>query len=231
VVLMLALVAATTQPAATTRGVGEKKMEGWVRDLANGDPEVRREAWKELMGIDAGELERLKEVVKRCQPLGPSQRAMLPGIVGQIYLSGEMNEEAMPGNVGFLGVLLLPNEVEIPGKEHTDGATVTGRLPGTCGYRMLEDGDVIVRIKTDQAHEVHTSDDLMERIKLQHGGDVVGLDVLRLGKMVHVELTLSQKPAWAVDALRVEQGVAEREKRASDYWEKEFAPLMEGGAS
>lgn len=182
------------------------------------------------MGIGRLGLEPLRQAVADSRPLAPSQTAVLQEIVSQVYLSGE-DEENPSGPGGFLGVRISSDSIEIAvqAAHHPEaplvGVMVASRLPGFCGYRMLEDGDVILSLTSDKTYAFHSPNDLSEVVSQQHGGDAVTLDVLRRGKMIHIPVTLDHKPIW-VGQLIEGDPLAPRQKRAADYWDRTFAPLL-----
>ena len=126
--------------------------------------------------------------------------------------------------------------------EHAGGATLAGyadtsvgiivaaRVPGFCGYRMLEDGDVVLRLTSDRPYDFHNPAEFSSTVARQRAGDTVTFDVLRRGKLLHVPITLDRKPAWA-DPLLISEAMIARQRRAADYWDQAFAPLVEGHTS
>jgi hypothetical protein len=204
-------------------------MREWVSQLANQDPEVRDRARVQLMGISKGSLDRLRQVVRE-GPLAPSQRAALQEVVEHVYLAAE--PEAVEGTAGFLGVSVAPGPVELtpgPGVRAEGmpvGVAVAQRMPGYCAYRVLRDGDVIVRLTAGKAVEFQNRMDFMNAVQGVRAGEEVLLDVLRHGKLVRVSLVLDRRPEWAsIDGAR-DAAIAERERRASEYWEQTFGPVV-----
>jgi hypothetical protein len=213
VVVALAAMGAAAGPASQPTSRPEERVaaiRGWVRDLGNGDSAVRDRARVELMGISRGELERLRQVVAQSRPLAPDQIAMLQEIVTHVYLAGEYDEGAEER--GFLGVRMSQTGVELspaPGVRADGtavGVAVAGRVPGFCAYRMLEDGDVIIRLTSDKAYEFSTADDLKVVVLRHRAGETVTLDVLRRGTLIRVPVTLDHKPAWAKQLVEPEGG-------------------------
>jgi hypothetical protein len=206
----------------------------WVADLADADPEVREHARRALMGLDRSTLEQLRQVVAEARPLGPSQAAGLQEVVNHVYLAGEPEDAA--GTAGFLGVQLAPVAVEVapgPGVRAEGmpvGVAIAGRVPGFCGYRMLEDGDVILRLTAEKANDFRTPADLSRVVGEQQPGRTVTLDVMRRGKLIQVPITLDRRPAW-VGQLVPAEAVAPRERRAAEYWDRTFGPLVEARGS
>jgi hypothetical protein len=244
-----AVAAAAAQPSSTQPGGDRAASVGrWVRELADRDPDVRDRARVQLMGLDRAGLDTLRQVVADSRPIGPSQAAALQEIVNHVFLSSE-RDEAAEGAGGFLGVQLAPAGVEVspPPQQQQQpaaagappdggppqvGVAVAGRVPGFCGYRMLEDGDVILSL-TAAARTVqfHSTSELIAAIGQQHAGDRITLGVLRRGKLVQVPVTLDAKPAWVGQLVPAADAMGPRQRRAAEYWDQSFAPLLKDGTS
>lgn len=225
-----------TQPAAATHPKDRAATIGqWVKDLADTDPNVRDKARLELMGLDRVELDTLRDKVAASRPLRPGQVVALQDIVNQVFLATEPDDPA-DGDSGFLGVQPAPSGVEVtpaPGVRADGmqvGVAVAARVPGFCGYRMLEDGDIILRLNSDRPHDFRNPTDLSTVVSGQRAGDTVTLDVLRRGRLIQVRITLDQKPAWVGRSTPLD-ALGPRLRRASDYWDQVFAPLLEDRTS
>jgi hypothetical protein len=212
------------------------KLATWFSDLANKDASVREQARVGLMGISRDDLQTLRKLVETNRPLAPSQAMALREIVMQVYESTEPYE-AVENKPGFLGVP-LPITSAI-GLDATDedsqaGVLVTDRIPGFCAYRFLQNGDVIVGITEAPGKAIRKSTDLTEIIKLHKGGETIHMEILRGGQKMTVAIKLNARPAWAVPAnlnqIPNQQGeIRERQRKADEYWDQNFAPLLESG--
>jgi hypothetical protein len=213
------------------------KLATWFSDLANKDASVREQARVGLMGISRPDLETLRKLVEANRPLAPSQAMALREIVMQVYESTEPYE-AVADKPGFLGVPLPPITSAI-GLDGTDddsqaGVLVTDRIPGFCAYRFLQNGDVIVGITEAPKKPIRKSDDLTEIITLCKGGDTIHLEILRGGQRMTVAIKLNARPAWAVrgniNQIPLQQDeLRERQRKADEYWDQNFAPLLQSG--
>lgn len=234
--------APSTQPGDRAASIGR-----WVRELADRDPDVRDRARVQLMGLDRSGLDALRRVVADSRPIGPSQAAALQEVVNHVYLSAE-RDEAAEGAGGFLGVQLSPAGVEVTqppppppqagGAQQPDaspppvGVAVAGRVPGFCGYRMLEDGDMIMSLtEAGKTVQFHSTSELIAAIGQRHAGDRITLGVLRRGKLVQIPITLDAKPAWVGQLVPASDAMGPRQRRAAEYWEQAFAPLLREGTS
>jgi hypothetical protein len=213
--------ASTTQPSQITT---------WFNDLANRDASVRQQARVNLMGISRGDLETLRKLVETTRPLAPAQAMALREIVDQVYQSTDPYEP-IEDHAGFLGVPLPPAAVVVDGadEESQGGMLVASRIRGFCAFRFLQDGDVILAI---EGHAIRTSNDLQAVIAKHKGGDVIQVEVLRGGEKIQVPLKLDTRPAWApvppVPGL-TQDTLRERQRKADEYWDKYFAPLLDAG--
>ena len=220
-----------TRPA---RGATVENLRRWLGELRDGDPEVRERARIDLMGIDREALDDLQRVVVEMRPLAPSQLVALEEIVAHVYLSSTSPD---PEGGGFLGVRLATTGVEIapgPGVRAEGmpvGVAITSRLLGFDGYRMLQDGDVLLRLRTAKiTKEFHQPMDLPSAVSSQPAGRTVILEVLRRGELIRVPVMLSGKPEWAaVTSADHPFGSLEREEKARAYWRERFAPLLDRG--
>jgi hypothetical protein len=226
----------STRPATTRLNDRAAAIDQWVRDLADTDPNVRDKARLELMGLDRAGLQTLRDVAAANRPLGPGQAIVLREIVTHVYLSVEQGEPAA-GEAGFLGVLPATSAIQIapaPGAQPLDGrqvgVAVLARLPGFCGYRMLEDEDVILRMTSDKVFDFNDPEEFRRIIGQQRAGETFTMDVLRRGKVIRVPITLDRKPAWA-GQMSPDEADRMLRRRAAEYWDPTFAPLLENGSS
>jgi hypothetical protein len=191
----------------------------WLKQLADDDPAVRDAAREQLMSLDRDGLRQLKRAVERNRPLAPAQALALRDIVTHVFLASLPYAQADRG--AFVGVKMDPRSA-------TDGIIVVARIPGFAAYRSLRDGDVIISI-AEWPEPLDDTNKFGNRIANEYrGGDTVHLKVQRGGRVVTVPLTLSPRPANANNAenMRIEQMPA-----ADEYWQQNFAPLLEPTAS
>jgi hypothetical protein len=219
----------------------------WLSDLASADASLREKARDGLMGLRSTDLPALQAAVTRARPLLPSQRAALHEIVMQVYLT----EQSYPSDPqsGFLGVSLAEVLVDLTAANAADpgnvarealraadaqsrgGVLIIRRIPGFCGFRSLQDGDVVIGLE-DGEHRgravapMRTADDLHNGILGRRAGQKVRLHVLREGQVRVVPVTLDAKPVDIEGVGAFEQTVQEREALAEQYWQKTFVPLL-----
>jgi len=222
----------TTKPASHIKELFTK--------LADRDPNVREQARIDLMGLTRSDLPALKEYVRAHRPLAPSQAAALREIVTHVYLAGEPYRT--DEDHGFLGVSLsdgtlnglITQQQQAQEADPTSapplGVTVTDRLPGLCAFRMLANGDVIVGIAEHSETPIRTASDLRGLITQARAGEKVTLEVFRGGRLITVPLVLSPRP----DGVETIDFIRERQRRdevSDEYWQQEFAPLVDDGVS
>lgn len=237
----LAAAPSTTQSAS--------QIAGWFTDLANGDASVREQARIALMGISRDDLNALHTLVEENSPLAPSQALALREIVQQIFQATEPYEP-MEDRRGFLGIT-LPTIIMINAgdDESQAGLLVTDRVPGFCGYRYLQSGDVISGIAEAPDRAIRIGEDLTRLISAHKAGETIHLQVIRGGQQMEVAVKLDARPTWAIgpqDALvqrqlqppqdppknppqyrDIVEARRERQRKADEYWEQNFARLVE----
>ena len=211
------------------------KITTWFSDLANKDASVREQARVGLMGISRDDLQTLRKLVETNRPLAPSQAMALREIVTQVYQATEAYE-ALEDKPGFLGVPLRDASIVLDSTDDDTqaGVLVTDRIPGFCAYRFLQNGDVIVGITEAPGKPIRKAMDLTEIIKLCKGGETIHLEILRGGQRMTVAIKLNARPAWAVQANinqipNQQDEIRERQRKADEYWDQNFAPLLESG--
>jgi hypothetical protein len=262
-VLLMTGAAAAAEPEAAgrvaraapaTRPAGERavpkdpaaRMAAWFAELGHTDPAVRDAARVGLMGLPRKDLPALERLVRDSVPLVPSQAVVLREIVTQVFLSGEKYDST--SGDGFLGV--KPAEVYLNFREpqlQNDGAPFGGvsdpgavygvvineRMPGFCGARMLQDGDVILSIVERANLQFRDPSGFSMAVRQMGAGQTVRFQVLRQGQIIRVPITLDPRPD---DADLIPGGVSriqgllnDRKAAADEYWEKTFAPLLKEG--
>lgn len=198
-----------------------------VAQLADNDFERREAARVALMGLRRSDLPALREAVRQSSPLVPSQQTVLRDIVVHVYLTGDLYLPD-PDGIGFLGVT-LPGAREQHGVMGIQrGVAVLARSPGFAAYRLLQNGDVVLTVTTDgERVEVNTTLELQEAVRSVKAGETVKLDVLRQGQVVRVNIRLDPRPFNADTLLAFEELSTRRLNDADEYWERDFAPLLE----
>ncbi len=230
----------------------------WVVDLRNADSTVRERARAKLLGMSRHDLETLQTVVAAAAPLNSSQSTHLREIVTHAFLATETY--VANNRTGFLGVKdLVAVRVELreskaedsdegaekvpdivdplagAGEETASGDTgviISERMPGFCGYRYLDTGDVILAIKENQfarndlVVRTRTVRDLQSAVRSHEPGDTVTLQVLRRGKTIDVMFVLDAFPQAAMEGLAIDDFRRDRENAAQNYWDEHFAPLL-----
>jgi len=80
-------------------------------------------------------------------------------------------------------------------------------------------------------HPVRTSTDLTDVVKSCKGGDSIRITVMRGGQRVQVPVKLDVRPAWATQAnpIGTQDSIRERQRKADEYWDQAFAPLLDAG--
>lgn len=219
-VVLIALLVALSGAAPSTGPSTEPAtpVARWLKQLADDDPDVRDAAREQLMNLDREGLRELKRAVERNRPLAPAQALALRDIVTHVFLASLPYARAEGG--AFVGVKMGP-------QPSGDGITVVARIPGFAAYRALRDGDVIVAIQ-EWPEPLDDTAKFGRKIAEWRGGDTIHLKVRRGGRILTVPLTLSPRPQEAqnAEAMRAEQMPA-----ADEYWQQNFAPLLEQTAS
>jgi len=218
-------------PAPATRPATE--IQKWFEDLAAPESAVRERARVELMGLTRDDLQTLRQVVQRNGPPTAAQAAGLHDVVVQVYLAGETYQEARP-RAGFLGVrlgfehgqIVLPEDAAIEMGDGGTGVPVADAMPGFCGFRALQRGDVVMGVDTVQWTPTPTAQELINTVSTTPPGRRVTLHVVRHGRMTEIPIVLSARPRMAEDPGTTGQFLAQRERRANEYWLAVFAPLM-----
>ncbi len=207
--------------------------------LTDADPKIRDRAVVELMGMSADDLPAFRRLVEQSRPLLPNQAEPLRDIVEQVFLAGEKYDVATgetdtsgTQSPYFLGVV-WPKTFDMANARL--GVPITRRLPGFPSFRYLRDGDMILGVCLDPAlplfqppnAETHLSGSLAEKLTLV--SQTVTLLVLRDGEQVRISIRLAPRPVAANSesaAEAVNAFLAARTRRADDYWNENFEPLL-----
>jgi hypothetical protein len=201
---------------------------------------------RELAGLPHSTLPILEAVVRQNLPLAPAQAAVLKEIVTQVFLSGE--PYAASGRDGFLGVRLGVVTVTSSGGDElpkdpkdinpfdpaqalppTTGVVIFERMPGFCGAQAFQEGDVVLGIAERTHRPIRTPQEMKDSVQNFGAGQTVHFEVLRRGQIILVAVRLDPRP----DAADVFNGpvpmqplLEERARRAAEYWDRTFAPLL-----
>lgn len=200
--------------------------------LSDDDPDVREDARRGLMGLSRADLPVLRDIVKENLPLTPAEADALPDIVAQVYLAGSVYECA--SHIGFLGLTSdTPQNVDPPFDPECGGVEISHRIPGTCSYRSLEDGDVVLAVARSREWVLVTRwTDMSGEIQKCRAGDTVVIRVLRRGRIVDVPIVLDAKPMTSTGGeISIGNFIAQRRADAEAYWEEQFEPLLESAAA
>jgi hypothetical protein len=214
----------TTHPSAVT-------VESAYIDLGSADPLVRGDARMFLMGLSRDDLPALKEVVKSHLPASAGQAVALREVVTSVYLADDSAETT--GKEGFLGVAPLMGEdsISVPDPDHPGnvltGVNFASRTPGSCAYRWLAEGDVIVAMGTDELQPVMSFMDLSRRIRQIAPGTVIRMKIFRSGGLLTLRFPLDARPTAADDFALFQAMLDQRLARLETYWKKTFGPLVD----
>ena len=126
-----------------------------------------------------------------------------------------------------------PDPFPIPDPDAVYGVVIVERMPGFCGARMLQDGDVILGLVERPTIQIRGPTEFSLAVRSMGAGQTVTFLILRQGQVIRVPVTLDPRP----DAADFVPGAVspmkdlldERDKTAREYWEKEFAPLVKEG--
>jgi S1-C subfamily serine protease len=186
------------------------------------------------MGLKRPQLDELRKIVEQSAVLAPAQRAALHDIVFHVFLSGE-EYDRLP--VGFMGVT-LDNVHQAPVTPPDDaadesaqwrgrsGVLITQRLPGFCGFRYLQENDLVVAVMGNDVVRVSEMQELMAIVRATPPGEMLTLQLIRQGKPMRVSLRVEPRPAAATGQNQVEEFLNPRLSKAQEYWDKTFAPLL-----
>jgi hypothetical protein len=227
--------APTTAPA--TRPVG--RVQALFEQLLAAESGVRERARVELMGLSRDDLETLRHVVQTSGPPTAQQAAVLHDIVVHVFLATDPYEASRPP-AGFLGVRLpmdpaggiaLPEDTALKVGDPDTGVPIAEAIPGFCGFRHLQAGDVVLGVDAPQWTRTPNSPELIDAISQTPPGRKITLHVLRQGRVMQIALRLSARPRVANDPLATKLFIDDRQQRAEEYWHDRFSPLLDRGMS
>jgi len=222
--ISMAETAPATQPA-----VSQRELHVWIGQLASDDPQTRRTALNDLMGLQKQELPALRAAAMSEHSLLPEQVAEIRQAVTQVFLAGDPFKYATDpqDDIGFLGVQW---QREAP-SQPPDGVLVWSRIPGFVAYRMLQPGDIIVKILRQPAAPdvtLHDFDEFVELVRHLHAGEVLRLQVLRYGRPMDISIRLDHRPLDLTKdpaGVMIQQWINARAQAAEDYWNQEFSAI------
>ena len=231
---------AQTSAQPSQRQVGrpdepERPVVGMLRqaleDLDDADAAVREAARLKLMGMRREDLASFQRLVQESLPLAPSQAAVLRQIVMHVYLAGEKYDTT--GAEGFLGVKMQETSVRLPAADGADqfapavGVVIVERMPGFAGARMLVDGDVILGVVERPDVRTLGMYEFQMVVKAVTPGTTIHFQVMRQGQVIRVPVAPDPRP-FEADGL-MQDLIYRRQRKAEDYWEREFAKVLKEG--
>ncbi len=232
--VLLLTAAATTAPSTTgpaTAPAVDPPIARWFDQLADPDPAVRDAAAERLSGLPADALPRLLAVARAARPVAPAQAAALYEIVRQAFLAGLPYDTA--GTPKYILGQSWPFELR---QGERVGVPVVNRWPGLPARRVLRDGDLILGLYADldappdRPADVPTPGpaELIEAMQACPTQPRLALRVLRAGRPVRVTATMVVEPVQTADRVPTEVAafLDERQRRADDYWQHTFAPVL-----
>lgn len=218
-VLLVGMLMGVAQVRAAEVATTEQ-MRRWVVGLMDADPALRERSRVALMGLSREELATLGAVVQEFRPLEGPVAETLRDVVEHVYLTGHEYEKE---ERGFLGIT-MPARVDVTTKMDV---VVESRMPGFVGYRMLQDGDVILDIEERPLGQPVDRNVFCDVVRAIRPGELVHLKVLRRGSMLRVPVRLDARPrdktgvAFEYEA-RVQELLTKRAKEAEAYWKRAF---------
>ncbi len=221
--------AAETEPSTQPAPVSQHQIKIWVQQLGSDDPQSRRAALDELMTLKRRDLPTLRAVAMSDLPLLPQQVAAIREAVTQVYLTEEPYKIATDPqqDIGFLG---LQWPLDAP-SQPPDGVLVWSRIPGFVAYRVLQPGDIIVKIINQPAQpdvELHDFTQFTTLVRVMHAGEVLRLQILRYGRPTDVSIRLDHRPVNVNDDAKRQQWLNARTQAAEEYWNHEFSAIDPG---
>lgn len=238
--------APATQPAAKVRALFD--------DLASTDAKARDAAFSQMLKFTRSDLPTLRSVVAEHKTLPLTQSTVLKDIVTHVYLSSETYDCFW--SQGFLGVRKdddAPESVVVRVADDRDpnapilarsGAPIGERLPGFCGCEAFRAGDIVTAMtfKLDRRQGIPADDESVTTVETSRdletwttlsmiimtipANTVVTFDVLRNGALIKVPARLSPRPVAASNLATFMPTIEDRAKKAAEYWNQYFAPLV-----
>jgi hypothetical protein len=195
-----------------------------VQQLNDPKPAARSEARQKLLNLKRKDLVDLRTVLQERLPLTPCESDGLYDIVTHVYLSdySYIGENAR----GFLGVIFEDEQRDL--EPECGGVEIRKRMPGFCGFRYFDDGDVVLALSSpQQTFEPHSYPDVQDAIKSFSAGQTVMFRILRRGKVILVPVVLDAMPREVGGNVpATTEFIANRNAAANAYWEETFLPLV-----
>lgn len=187
------------------------------------------------MELNRQDLPALRAVAIAQSPLLPAQAAGIRQAVTQVFLATEPYESATDPHMGpgFIG-LSWQGDALAPSP---NGVIVSERIPGFVGYRMLQTGDVLVKILREPVEPdiaLHEYEQFIDQVRPMHAGDLLRLEILRYGRRMDVSIRLERRPLklkTGLDPSAMQQWLNERTQAAQDYWTEQFSAIDSGQSS
>ena len=231
-ILAAAILAAPPAPAGIAAAAADRPevvaMRQWFAELDDADAGVREAARTKLMGMRRQDLPAFRKLVGESLPLAPAQAAVLRQVVTHVYLAGEEYQTARAE--GFLGVKMQETSVRLPAADSAEqfapavGVVIVERMPGFVGARMLLDGDVVLGIVERPDVRTLGMYEFQMVVKAISPGTTIHFQVLRQGQVVRVPVAPDPRP-FEADGL-MQDLIYRRQRKAEDYWETQFRPLV-----
>jgi hypothetical protein len=128
------------------------------------------------------------------------------------------------------GLVPPPGGLDLPGFDlpATTGVAIMSRMPGFCGARAFQDGDVVLSIVVGrQRLPTRTTEEMRTTVVAFGAGQAVQFELLRQGQIVRVSVVLDPRPTAAVPRIGMDPRFLEaRREAASAYWARTFAPML-----
>jgi hypothetical protein len=212
----------------------DQQMRAWIRELGVDDSQVRQSALSQLMWLREEDLPALREAALSLEPLLPGQIAAIHDAVTQIYLEHLHDADAPADNNqptrGFLGLRWSQKDTT---ESSPDGVIVAERIPGFGAYRMLQSGDIIVKILDQPDVELHNDMQFMDAVRPMLAGQILHLRVMRYGRLMDISVPMEPLPADLpaptfdpdIDVARVNAWAQARDEKAQAFWQQEFSVI------
>jgi hypothetical protein len=234
VLLTISLVSSSAARAQSTTSPADD-LRTWFKELSDQSPDVRERARLKLMTMPRSRLTELRRVVAGSHPLTAAQAAELRAIVEHVFLSGEsyLTDDAPRGFIGVELTSVAVPELETQSVRDVSDVSrervmITRRIPGFPAYPLLRDGDVVLAVVGSNM-PLGDQRSLPAALAGARPGMTIELEIQRAGKVIRVPIRLSRRPSDSnmsfVEGTR--KFTAERQQAADDYWEANFAELID----
>ena len=226
--LAIAIASVAAEPTTTPSKVSDEQLTRWLANLESASPDTRESAAMSLLHLSPDTLPRLRIVTERAKPLSPAQAQVLYDVVTHVFLSGEPYEKT---DMGFLGMMFAPvYRFGMDPRVEGQGVVVQSRIPGLGAYSGFLDGDIVLSMDELPGVWLTDSQSFAEEVRKFPPGTTLHFQILRQGRQLHTEATLSARPA----ALRPDSPMNSvvdfqegRAQTAQEYWDKNFGPITQ----